>query len=136
MSEIVTSLFVYGTLMPEGGNYWQIQDHVLVARPGTLDGVLVDLGAFPALIPGHGIVRGVLLNVDRAALKITDRIEGYSPDRDHCLYLRKEVTVVTESGENVPAWTYVFADPDSIADHPRLIVGRNDGKPVGAWSRG
>ena len=133
MTAARTNLFVYGTLMPGETNYRQIEDFVIDHRPGTIDGILVDLGAFSALIPGTGIVRGVVLEIVPAALEITDRIEGSSPDRDHCLYLREEVTVCLVGGESVTAWTYVYANPDSVAEHPRLIVDIIDGKPVSAW---
>ncbi len=135
MVEAKTRLFVYGTLMPGESNYRQIEDHVRAAQPGTVEGVLVDLGAFPALIPGNGVVRGIVLELDAAALEITDRIEGYSPDRDQCLYVRKEVTIFFKGGEEETAWTYFFANPDRIADHPRLVVDVIDGKPITAWLR-
>ena len=51
MAEIVTNLFAYGTLMPGESNYRQIEDSVIDHKVGTIDGVLVDLGAFPALFP-------------------------------------------------------------------------------------
>ena len=133
MTEAKTLLFVYGTLMPTESNYHQIEDHVRAARPGTIEGVLVDLGAYPALIPGHGIVRGVVLELDVATLDITDRIEGYSRDRDRCLYVREEVVVQFEDGREVVAWTYLFANSVGVADCPRLIVSESDGVTVFAW---
>ena len=134
MAESRTQLFAYGTLMPGEGNHRQIEEHVHQARPGVIKGILVDLGAFPALIPGDGIVRGVLLDADLAVVKLTDRIEGCSPDPDQCLYRRELVGVHVEGEKQVPAWTYFFANPDQIADRPRLIVGEKDGFPIGAWS--
>ena len=96
-------------------------------------GVLVDLGAYPALIPGEGIVKGVLLRVDRGALEITDRIEGYSRDRDRCLYVREEVVVQFEDGREVVAWTYLFANSVGVAVCPRIFVSESDGVTVFAW---
>ena len=133
MNEKAQRLFVYGTLMPGGSNHDQIEDHVQVAKPGTVEGILVDLGAFPALVPGAGIVKGVLLEINPAALETADRIEGYHPDRDRCLYLREEVIVRFEDGQEAVAWTYLFANPSSIADCPRLVVGVSDGMPIFAW---
>ena len=133
MSELVSNLFVYGTLKPGQSNYRQIEDHVIDHKPGIIDGVLVDLGAYPALVPGEGIVKGIMLRVNREALEITDRIEGYQPDRDRCLYLREEVAVRFEGGQEAVAWTYFFANPSSIADCPRLVTGESDGIPVFAW---
>ena len=87
-------LFVYGTLMPGRSNHWQISAHVREAQPGMITGMLVDLGAFPALVPGEGLVKGVVLDIHRSALTVSDRIEGYDPDQQQrCLYLRKAVAV-------------------------------------------
>ena len=119
--------------MPGEANYRQIENFVIDHKPGTIDGVLVDLGAYPALVPGEGIVKGIMLRVNREALEITDRIEGYQPDRDRCLYLREEVVVRFEHGQEAVAWTYFFANPSSIADSPRLVVGESDGVPIFAW---
>ena len=133
MSEIVSNVFVYGTLMPGEANYRQIEDFVIDYKPGAIDGVLVDLGAYPALVPGDGIVKGIMLRVKQEALEITDRIEGYHPDRDRCLYVREEVAVRFEDGQETVAWTYLFANPSSIADCPPLVVGESDGVPIFAW---
>ncbi len=133
MSEIETNLFVYGTLMPGEPNYRQIEDLVIDHKPGTIDGVLVDLGAFPALVPGEGIVKGVLLRMKREALKITDRIEGYHADRDRRLYVREGMVVQFEDGQEVVAWTYLFANSADVTDRPRLIVGESDGIPIFVW---
>jgi gamma-glutamylcyclotransferase (GGCT)/AIG2-like uncharacterized protein YtfP len=132
MSEI-TNLFVYGTLMPGESNFRQIEKYVIDQQPGTIEGILVDLGAYPALLEGNGVVKGVVLEIDADALEITDRIEGYHPERNRCLYLREEVVVQLESNEDVAAWTYLFAKPDAITDCPRLIVDVIEGKPVFAW---
>jgi gamma-glutamylcyclotransferase (GGCT)/AIG2-like uncharacterized protein YtfP len=113
-------LFVYGTLMPGHGNHRRIERFVLRARPGRITGILVDLGAFPALVPGDGLVEGVLLEIDPSALSITDQIEGYAPNRSDCLYVRKAGHVTLDDETQVTAWTYEFADPQRILDHPRL----------------
>lgn len=133
MCEIVTNLFVYGTLMPGESNYRQIEDFVLDHKTGTIDGVLVDLGAYPALVPGEGIVQGTMLQLDREALEITDRIEGYYPDRDRCLYVREEVVVRFDHGHEATAWTYFFANRNNVTDCPRLVVGESDGIPIFEW---
>ena len=102
MAEIV-NLFVYGTLMPGEANHRMIEDLVIDHEAGIIDGVLVDLGAFPALIPGDGYVKGVMLRMNQRALEITDQIEGYSPDRRSCLYLREEVVVQLEDEQEAVA---------------------------------
>lgn len=133
MSEIATSLFVYGTLMPGQSNYRQIKEFVIDHKLGTTNGILVDLGAFPALVPGKGIVKGVVLQMDAQALEITDRIEGYQPGRDRCLYLREEVIVRFENEQDSVAWTYFFANAAEVSDCPPLIVGESDETPIFAW---
>ena len=95
--------------------------------------MLVDLGAFPALIPGDGIVEGVVLELDTEAMVITDRLEGFHPDRSHSLYLRKEIVVHLTDGQQVQARTYEFGDPRSISDQPSLIVRHRKNKPVSSW---
>jgi len=133
MSEIVSNVFVYGTLMPGESNYRQIEDFVIDYKPGTIDGVLVDLGAYPALVPGEGYVKGIMLRVKQEALEITDRIEGYHRDRDRCLYLREEVAVRFEDGQEAVAWTYLFANSSDIADRPLLVLSEGEGILVFAW---
>ena len=133
MADRIESLFVYGTLMPGFANFRLIERYVRSARPGTVQGILVDLGSFPALIPGDGRVRGVLLAVDAEALTITDHIEGYHPDRGQSLYVREMVEIELDDGNVVEAWTYFFAHPNHIQDRPRLILDEVDGVPICCW---
>lgn len=131
---MIERLFVYGTLQPGFGNHRRIGRFVRASQAACVtEFELVDLGAYPAMVPGQGAVRGVLLDVEPAALEIADRIEGYAADRAVCLYLRQRVTVHLADGRSVEAWTYVFADPDRLARHPRLVVGEQDGRPLHAW---
>lgn len=123
-----TNLFVYGTLMPGACNYRLIESQVHSARPASTSGLLVDLGRFPAMIAGDGIVRGVVLEVDPAALTVTDRLEGVPH-----FYRRLEVLVSLQDGSQVVSWTYVLADSSRIADCPRLVVDRHGDVPVHAW---
>jgi len=127
------SLFVYGTLMPGQGNHRRIECFVHRARPGRIHGVLVDLGAFPALIPGEGLVKGILLDIDLSALGITDQIEGYAPNRSDCLYIRKQIIVTLDDETRVKAWTYEFAAPQRILDHPRMPMQIIDDVVAYAW---
>jgi gamma-glutamylcyclotransferase (GGCT)/AIG2-like uncharacterized protein YtfP len=130
----VVQLFVYGTLMPGHGNFGRIERYVRRARAATVAGGLVDLGAFPALVPEAGIVRGVVLDIEPEGLLIADGIEGFRPDEAPCFYRRQETEIRLDAGGSVKGWVYVFARPHSIADRPRLLVGEQDGVPVYAWS--
>lgn len=133
MADQTVRLFVYGTLMPGFDNHRRIADYVRSARPGIIQGILIDLGAFPALIHGEGRVEGVLLELDAAALRITDFIEGFHPDEGRSLYIREMIQIDLDDGTTEEAWTYLFANPAQIADRPRLIVGEVDGVPIYRW---
>lgn len=133
MAERSDYLFAYGTLQPGFGNHRRIADHVHSARPGTIQGILVDLGAFPALIHGKGWVKGMLLDIDAGALTITDFIEGCHADRSRSLYVRERVEVDLGDGDIVTAWTYFLARPDRIQDRPHLRVNHANGVPIYSW---
>lgn len=127
-------LFVYGTLMPGHRNFAHIRKYVQTTQPASMDGILLDLGSYPALIHGDGIVRGVLLEMDQEALAVTDRIEGYHADSESSLFIRKEVSVQLDEGQSVSAWSYFFADAESIIDRLQLIVGHDvEGRAICAW---
>jgi gamma-glutamylcyclotransferase (GGCT)/AIG2-like uncharacterized protein YtfP len=126
-------LFVYGTLIPGECNYPAIARYVRTARSGTIEGVLVNLGAYPALIPGSGRVRGALLEVDEAALAVTDQIEDTFPQDRDCLYVRKETDVALHDGTTTRALVYEFAMPEQIINRPKPIVGEESGVPVYGW---
>jgi len=121
--------FVYGTLRPDGWNHRLIEQYVRHAVPATAKGILVDLGTIPALIPGDGLVRGVLLTVDSAAIARMDKLEGVPH-----FYRRTITTVTFDDGSTTDAWVYEYADPIRIADRPKLLVGYEHGLPVFSWS--
>lgn len=131
--ERIERLFVYGTLKPNCPLHPQIARFVRAAHPASVEGVLVDLGSFPALLKGRGIVVGALLDVAPEALVVTDRIEGYRSDPQSCLYVRKSVDVTFSDSQIIAAWTYFFAHPEQIADRPRLVVAHENGISVYAW---
>jgi len=134
MTDHLVHLFVYGTLMPERSNFSRIERFVRGARAATTEGVLLGLGAYPAMVQGDGVVRGVVLEVEATALTITDHIEGFAPGRERNLYMRREISVDLDGGESVRAWAYFYCAADVIADRPKLIIGSCDGKPVFAWN--
>jgi gamma-glutamylcyclotransferase (GGCT)/AIG2-like uncharacterized protein YtfP len=136
MSAGTCELFVYGTLMPGGRYHRQIAQHVRDVRAGVIEGMLIDLGAYPALVPGTGAVRGVLLTIDAAALPIADQIEGYHVSGGESLFVRKPVIVRLDAGGVIEAWGYEFARPGRIAHRRRACVGREDGAALYAWPPG
>lgn len=139
MPETTTRLFVYGTLMPGGHYYPSLARHVRRRWPGTIRGMLVNVGWYPALLPGDGLVRGLVYELPDSALRTTDAIEQYDARRGAGEYLRKRVTVeidpvVAAAGANsLEAWTYEYARPERLAHLPKLFAGRREGVPVYAW---
>jgi gamma-glutamylcyclotransferase (GGCT)/AIG2-like uncharacterized protein YtfP len=129
------TLFAYGLLMPRQPLFHRIATHVRSARPGRVTGQLIDLGAYPALIPGDGIVRGSLLEIDTDALWITDQIEGYLPGRETNLYIRERITVTLATGGVEEAWVYRYARPVHDPDPHALVIGEWEGRPVYRWRR-
>jgi gamma-glutamylcyclotransferase (GGCT)/AIG2-like uncharacterized protein YtfP len=128
-----TRLFVYGTLRPAQPNFVNIKNLVIAHESATTEGELLDLGAFPALVPGDGIVVGDLLTIHSEALRITDRIESCELGAGRNLYDRREVAVTHADGSTISAWTYIFARPERLVGRPKAVVGERDGRPVFAW---
>lgn len=133
IEETTIRLFVYGTLAPGHSNFTMIEHLVRSSQPASTAGILVDLGAYPAMIPGNGLVKGVLLEVEEEALGVTDRIEGYDGGGGRNLYVRKKAIIRLEAGEEVTAWVYEFAHPDQIADCPKVSVESSGDLPVQEW---
>lgn len=132
--EPLEKLFVYGLLSPGQRLHGAIQPHVHRLRFGVIRGVLVDLGFCPALMPGDGLVLGMLLDVDPKALEVADRIEGCRSDRSDSFYFRRKVLVRLADRSEVEAWVYELACPANAADCPELIVETIDGRSLYAWS--
>ena len=131
MKEEPIRLFVYGTLRVGRSNYSAIARFVVAVEPATTQGALVDLGSFPALVPGPGIAEGEVLTIKPECFEITDRIEGTA----HGFYQRRQIEVHLGSGAVVQAWTYFYANPERIAEYPRLIIEHQGAVKVYAWRR-
>jgi gamma-glutamylcyclotransferase (GGCT)/AIG2-like uncharacterized protein YtfP len=110
-------LFVYGTLLP-----WAPSALGAVERDlgrATTRGQLVDLGGYPGLIEGTGLVHGLLYDLIAepcATLTWLDVYEGISgtPSDE---YARLSRTVSCADGTNVDAWVYMYrhaVDPASV----------------------
>ena len=131
MSEEPSAVFVYGTLRPGAAAFSQVAPFVRAIRPATLAGVaLYDLGPFPMLVPGEGVVVGEALALEpavyRFALHALDRYEGYDARRDQGLYLRRRCAVSLDDGERVAAWVYL-GTPAQVATARHV--------PHGDWLR-
>ncbi len=120
-------LFVYGTLKPGERLHSLIERYVKSRQPAKIVGKLVDLGSYPGLLFGLGIVHGVILELNPAGLEVTDRIEGV----DQGLFRRKRTLSAIKDGVQ---WcmTYEFARQD-VVPSSSLITAEEDGVPVFEW---
>lgn len=120
MTQPLCAFFVYGTLKRGHANHGLLASSIRAIEPGSITGVLYDLGDFPALGEGNGTVRGELIWIDpeqmAQVLEVVDRLEAYRPDDEPgSMYRRRTVRARTERGEPVSAYTYFYN-----ADHPLL----------------
>ena len=98
-------------------------------RPATMRGALYDLGGFPGVVKGTGLVQGLLYRLDDVSLAgPLDAFEDVVPgDPAASLYLRVRRDVLDVGGKPMgeTAWVYWYNRP---VDGRRLI-------PDGNWSR-
>lgn len=118
-ADCIGAVFVYGTL-----KQGECRGDVIPAsgprRAGTIRGRLVDLGAFPGLLGGDGVVHGEWVPVadGAAVLRVLDEIEGfrgYLPEHES-LYHRVVVTV-TLGDEQRTAWTYRLVGEEGASEN-------------------
>lgn len=101
-------LFVYGTLL-RGLSRAQVLHGARFLGPALVEGQLFDLGRYPGLRPGRGLVVGEIWDVDAATLRRIDRIEDFDPsDPSGSLYQRVEIPARSLSGTPFAAATYRY----------------------------
>lgn len=123
-----TYLFVYGTLMSGLRNHHLLKPFMLRAVPARAEGLLLYPvhPEWPGAVPGPGSIRGELVELDRArlaeALAVLDELEDcHGPGDPASLYVRSGTEAVTESGEPLQAWIYLWAH--SIEDLEPICGG-------------
>jgi gamma-glutamylcyclotransferase (GGCT)/AIG2-like uncharacterized protein YtfP len=97
-----TLIFVYGTLRHGGSHHRLMEGAELLG--GWTSGPhydLLDMGAYPALVPGSGTVAGEVYRIEQGMLPALDVYEGCPGD-----YRREHVR--TPYGE---AWVYLWDRP-------------------------
>lgn len=122
-SGLLTTVFVYGTLMPgERNESVARQGGAFTARPATLRGFrLIHLRpeAYPGILPAgpDDVVRGHALTYAPQdwprALPFLEALEGV--DETPPLYTREQVELSFEDGSAAPAWVYVYARAHRLA---------------------
>jgi len=111
-----TYLFVYGTLKRGGSRHWIIENLPFLGRAKAKGFVLYDLGPYPAMVPGAGLVYGEVYEVSKEVLQSLDWVEGVP-----VLYRRKLIEVVFEDGFSLKAWAYIYSG--NVKGFPRIEDG-------------
>lgn len=124
---MLSALFVYGTLKQGHlrSSMWPHAPQSIV--PAVVRGTLLDLGAYPGLIPGDDWVLGELWSIAEnhipRTLEVLDQVEGYDPSSDRGLYLRRPILVwhlpsLADAPQGLPtqAYTYLIADEHRLAN--------------------
>jgi len=104
-------LFIYGTLMP--GLRLQAEMHGTERLgPARVPGRLVDVGRYPGLLHGDGLVTGEVYRVNDAQLARLDAVEDMvAGDRAASQYWRERVQVRDGALAGHHVWTYVYNRP-------------------------
>lgn len=108
-------VFVYGTLMKGFWNYRRyLEGNVGHIIRGKAQGLLYHLPqGYPAMIKGEGIVHGEIVEpVDQGLLRELDVLEGYCGYAEDNLYVREIIDVLTDEGEVLQCWAYIYADEE------------------------
>jgi gamma-glutamylcyclotransferase (GGCT)/AIG2-like uncharacterized protein YtfP len=119
-------VFFYGTLMSafRRSTAKPVSVALTPFGHGWIAAALFDLGAYPGAIPSStSRVRGELHRMQdpAAALSALDEFEGYRPDDDGSLFVRRATPVTLDDRSVEPAWVYFFNAPVGTA--PRIDPG-------------
>ena len=114
-------LFVYGTLLKGMEREFILTDSRYTG-PAMFQAQLFDLGDYPGMKVGRGLVVGELYEIDEVILDSLDRLEGYKTYREKdSLYLRREVEIQRMDGGSVQAFCYFYNH--GIKNHNLIISG-------------
>jgi gamma-glutamylcyclotransferase (GGCT)/AIG2-like uncharacterized protein YtfP len=126
MNSSITAVFVYGTL-----KRGQCRERCWPRAPraiqsATITGRLIDLGPYPALVPGDETIAGELWQFDAEDMPETlaalDEVEGYRQlGADY--YRRIAVVCRTPMDKETIGFTYEFADLGQLANRPIVEPG-------------
>lgn len=127
-------LFVYGSLLPwASGEPGQAEraklfaEGRLLGRGGaTTAGRLLDLGAYPALADGPGLVHGAAYHLNLASASTLAWLDAYEgiTGRPNDEYVRREQPIQLDDGLVLSAWVYAYRLP---VEGRRVI-------PSGIWA--
>ena len=77
LNEYYVKLFVYGTLMKGESNHLWLDNALFLGDDERENAQLFDLGAYPMMLSGKGIVRGELYHVPLKTVLLLDELEGH-----------------------------------------------------------
>ena len=96
-------VFVYGTLMRNYRNHGYMNDSAYIGD-GSIDGFeIYDLGTYPGIIEGKGVVLGEVYQITEDTEKRLDFLE-----EEGSLYLKKQVNVRVDDNQTITAFVYVY----------------------------
>lgn len=122
-------VFVYGTLLRGMSRANAMANSMFLGHAETR-GDLYDLGHYPGLVDGVGLVLGELHEVDARTLAKLDVIEGYDPDIPEQSLYRRETRVVTCLNDGRATEAEVYLYNEEVAASPRLCHGDYRGHAV------
>ncbi|WP_298523165.1 gamma-glutamylcyclotransferase [uncultured Methanobrevibacter sp.] len=96
------NVFVYGTLLKGEANHSYLENSTLLGTAFIEGYDLYDVGWYPAIVPGDGLIIGELYNVPESDIPAIDRLEG-----EGSLY-RKQCERVILNGKTIFAFIYVY----------------------------
>lgn len=102
----MNEVFVYGTLKRNEGNNDLLKDSQFLGEYETDPRWgLVDLGAFPGMVPANKAVKGEVFLVDDDVMEALDLLEGV----DHGLYRRSRIYInCPVSKDRREVWAYIY----------------------------
>ena len=108
------NIFVYGTLMAGEANHYLMSNVLFMGEDAINQSQLLNIGAYPALLPGNSVVYGERYRVPVATLLQLDYLEGH-PSLFHRSWMQ------LMSGD----WVWVYQGKPQIAeDCPCIESGR------------
>ena len=110
--------FFYGLLKQGAAG---MPDHIDLEAAGAflndvwVRGALYDLGGFPGVVAGDGLVQGIQYRLD--AREIADQLDAFEDvlpdDPKRSLYRRERTALLTANGDPIgkTAWIYIYNQP-------------------------
>jgi gamma-glutamylcyclotransferase (GGCT)/AIG2-like uncharacterized protein YtfP len=117
----MSTVFVYGTLL-KGMMRSSVLNTSHYLGPGIICADLYNLGSYPGIKDGDGIVVGEVYEVNKQTLNQLDEIEGYHPlYHQESLFVRQDYEVAMMNGNEVDC--YVYSYNDRVNKRDRIIHG-------------